>query len=333
VDSERRAKLKANHSVTHLAHEALRRVLGDHVTQKGSLVAADSMRFDFAHQKALSEEEIAAVENMVNAQIRVNANVSTRQMTPEAAIEEGAMALFGEKYGDEVRVVSMGAGDQSTKSGVYSTELCGGTHVSRTGDIGFFKIANESAVAAGVRRIECLTGQAAMDYVNAHDAKLGEMAAVLKTKPLEVADRVYGLIEERKKLEKEVAELRQKLAVSGGGSSQKSDVKEINGVKFSGRVLDGLPAKELKPLVDAMKKDLGSGVIAAISVQDGKGSVVVGVTEDLTGNHSAIDLVRVASAAMGGKGGGGRPDMAQAGGPDGTAAQKAIDAIEASLSA
>ncbi|WP_420549430.1 alanine--tRNA ligase [Curvivirga sp.] len=331
VDGDRRTKLKANHSVTHLAHEALRRVLGDHVTQKGSLVAAEGMRFDFAHQKAMTAEEISEVENIVNRQIRENSSVATRQMTPDAAIEEGAMALFGEKYGEEVRVVSMGSSDAETKSGVYSTELCGGTHVERTGDIGFFKISNETAVAAGVRRIECLTGQAAMDYVNSHDAKLGEMAAVLKAKPLDVADRVYNLIEERKKLEKEVADLRQKLAVSGGGSSNKQEAKEVNGVNYLGRVLSDIPAKELKPLVDAMKKEIKSGVIAAVSVSDGKGSIVVGVTDDLTDKFSAVDLVRLGSAAMGGKGGGGRPDMAQAGGPDGHAADAAVSAIEAGL--
>ncbi|MTI11253.1 alanine--tRNA ligase [Curvivirga aplysinae] len=331
VDGDRRTKLKANHSVTHLAHEALRRVLGDHVTQKGSLVAAEGMRFDFAHQKAMTAEEISEVENIVNRQIRENSSVATRQMTPDAAIEEGAMALFGEKYGEEVRVVSMGSSDTETKSGVYSTELCGGTHVERTGDIGFFKISNETAVAAGVRRIECLTGQAAMDYVNSHDAKLGEMAAVLKAKPLDVADRVYNLIEERKKLEKEVADLRQKLAVSGGGSSNKQEAKDVNGVNYLGRVLSDIPAKELKPLVDAMKKEIKSGVIAAVSVSEGKGSIVVGVTDDLTEKFSAVDLVRLGSAAMGGKGGGGRPDMAQAGGPDGNAADAAVSAIEAGL--
>ncbi len=331
VDATRRAKLKGNHSVTHLAHEALRRVLGDHVTQKGSLVASENMRFDFAHQKAMSDAEISEVEAIVNAQIRANSPVATRQMTPEAAIEEGAMALFGEKYGEEVRVVSMGSSDKMTNSGVYSTELCGGTHVNRTGDIGYFKITSESAVAAGVRRIECMTGQAAMDYVNAHDAKLSEMAAVLKTKPVDVPERLYNLIDERKKLEREVSDLRRKLAASGGGGAAKPDLKEVNGANFTTRLLEDIPAKELKPLVDAIKKEIGSGVVAVVAVSEGKGSIVVGVTDDLTDRFSSVDFVRVASAAMGGKGGGGRPDMAQAGGPDGDKGQAALDAIEAAM--
>ena len=332
IDRERRAKLRANHSVTHLAHEALRRVLGDHVTQKGSLVAADSMRFDFAHPKAMSEEEISTVEKLVNAQIRANADVKTHLMTPDAAIDAGAMALFGEKYGDEVRVVSMGATDSTTKSGVYSTELCGGTHVRRTGDIGFFKIVSEGAVAAGVRRVECLTGQAAIDYANERDRVLQETAAVLKAAPLSVPERVSALVEERKKLEREVSDLRRKLAASGGaGAAAAPAAKEVNGIKFASRLLEDVPAKELKPLADALKKEVGSGVVAVVSNSDGKASLVVGVTDDLVDRFSAVDLVRAGSAAMGGKGGGGRPDMAQAGGPDGAAGGKAIEAIEASL--
>ncbi|MDJ0685669.1 MAG: alanine--tRNA ligase [Alphaproteobacteria bacterium] len=330
VDHTRRSKLRANHSVTHLVHEALRRVLGDHVTQKGSLVAPESMRFDFAHPKAMSGDEIVAVERIVNDQVRGNAPVTTRLMTPDAAVEAGALALFGEKYGEEVRVVSMGLPESDTR--VYSTELCGGTHVSRTGDIGSFRITSESAVAAGVRRIECMTGEAVLDFARSQEQALGAVAASLKTAAADAPGRVSALIEERRKLEREVSELRRKLA-AGGGAGAEPAAREVAGVKFASRVLQDVPAKELKPLADQLKSQVGSGVVAVVSVNDGKASLVVGVTDDLATAHSAVDLVRAGSAAIGGKGGGGRPDMAQAGGPDGAAAAQAITAIETALGA
>ncbi len=330
VDAERRGKLRANHSVTHLAHEALRRVLGDHVTQKGSQVGADSMRFDFAHPKAMDADEIDRVERLVNAQIRFNSGVDTRLMTPDEAVKAGALALFGEKYGEEVRVVSMGALEDEITGHVYSTELCGGTHVRRTGDIALFKIVSEGAVAAGVRRVECLTGQAALDHLAGQDALVKEAAAMLKIGAAELPARVAALAEERKKLEREVSELTRKLA-AGGGSSSGADAKDVAGIKFASRVLDGVAAKELKPLADQMKSQLGSGIVALVAVNDGKASLVVGVTEDLTERFDAVTLVRAGSEAIGGKGGGGRPDMAQAGGPDGSAAAKAVEAIEGAL--
>ena len=331
VDGQRRSKLRANHSVTHLAHEALRQVLGDHVTQKGSQVKADAMRFDFAHPKGLSLEEIDQVERLVNAQIRMNAPVTTRLMTPDEAIKAGALALFGEKYGEEVRVVSMGAPKGDASGHVYSTELCGGTHVRRTGDIALFKIISESAVASGVRRIECLTGQAALDYLATQEARVKTIAAQMKVSPADVTDRIVSLMEERKRLEREVSDLTRKLAAGGGGSGAPQEAKEIAGIKFASRVLDGVSPKELKPLADQLKTQLGSGIVAVIAVNDGKASLVVGVTDDLTQRFDAVSLVRAGAEAMGGKGGGGRPDMAQAGGPDGAAAATAVAAIEAAL--
>ncbi len=331
VDGERRNKLRSNHSVTHLAHEALRRVLGDHVTQKGSQVGADSMRFDFAHPKAMSLEEIEQVERIVNAQIRQNEGVTTRLMTPDEAIEAGALALFGEKYGDEVRVVSMGGYEADKAGHIYSTELCGGTHVRRTGDIGLFHIVSENAVASGVRRIECLTGQAAFDYLAAQERALRDAAARLRVPPMEVAAQAEALLDQRKKLEREVSDLTRKLAAGGSGSA--SETSEIAGIKFASRILDGVNPKELKPLADQLKSQLGSGVVTVIAVNDGKASLVVAVTGDLTERFDAVELVRVGSQAIGGKGGGGRSDMAQAGGPDGAAAAKAVEAIEGALAA
>ncbi len=331
VDHGRRSALRQHHSATHLMHEALRRFLGDHVAQKGSMVASDRLRFDFSHTKPMTREEIADVERMVNERVLDNSEVTTRLMTPDEAIEEGAMALFGEKYGDEVRVVSMGGQDSDKEAGrFFSTELCGGTHVSRTGDIGLVKLVREEGLAAGVRRVEAVAGQAALDAFNRDSALLGEMSYSLKVTPAELPDRVSSLLEERKKLEREVANLRKKLA-TGGGSGSGVEVKEINGIKFSGKVLEDVPAKDLKSMADEIKKQIGSGVVALISVSEGKASVVVGVTEDQTANHSAVDLVRVASAALGGKGGGGRPDMAQAGGPDGSKSDEALAALKASL--
>jgi len=332
VDDTRRAALRAHHSATHLLHEALRRRLGEHVTQKGSLVAPDRLRFDISHPKPLSDEDIRTVEAKVNERIRVNAPVVTRFMTPDEAIEAGALALFGEKYGDEVRVVSMGGEDATRDGKFFSTELCGGTHVRRTGDIGFFKIVGETALAAGVRRIEAVCGAAALDYVERQEAVLHEAATVLKTGPSQLPERISGLLDERKRLEREVAELRRKLATGGGAGAAPVQAREIAGIRFAPRVVQDLPAKELKPLADELKKQLGSGVVALIGVSDGKASLVVGVTPDLTDRVNAVDLVRAGSVVLGGKGGGGRPDMAQAGGPDTGAADQALAAIEAKIS-
>ena len=324
VSHGRRTRIRANHSVTHLAHEALRRVLGDHVTQKGSLVAEARMRFDFSHPKALEPAEVAAIESDVNARVRANGEVVTRLMTPDEAVEQGALALFGEKYGEEVRVVSMGLDDERP---FYSTELCGGTHVRRTGDIGLFKIVGEAAVAAGVRRIEVLTGAAAEEFVRAEEAALTDAASVLKVAPDKVAARIQALLDERKSLERELTDTRKAMA-TGGGAATGPAAKEIGGFQYAARVLDGVPPKDLKPMADELKKQIGSGVVALVTAADGKASIVVGVTDDLTDRVSAVDLVKVGSAALGGKGGGGRPDMAQAGGPDGSAADAALTAIE-----
>ena len=333
VDGERRSALRAHHSATHLLHEALRVQLGDHVAQKGSLVAAERLRFDISHPKAMTTDELSTVENQVNIQVRGNSEVSTRLMTPEEAIKAGAMALFGEKYGDEVRVVSMGYSGGSTEGNqAYSTELCGGTHARRTGDIGLFRIISESAVAAGVRRIEAVTGAAAQSYIAEEAKALSDAAAVLKVSPADVPGRIESLMDERRKLEKEVTELRRQLATGGSGGSA-SDVKEIAGTKFLGKILDNVPAKDLKSLADDFKGQVGSGVVALISVNDGKASLVIGVTDDLVDNFSAVDLVKAGSEAVGGKGGGGRPDMAQAGGPDGGKADAALAAIEDAISA
>ncbi|MBT6387506.1 MAG: alanine--tRNA ligase, partial [Alphaproteobacteria bacterium] len=326
VDGERRDRIRANHSVTHLLHEALRRQLGDHVTQKGSLVSADRLRFDISHPKPVSAEEIAAAEAEVNARIRENSSVGTVLMSPEEAVEAGAMALFGEKYGDEVRVVSMGGDDDAR----FSVELCGGTHVNRTGDIGYFKIVSESAVAAGVRRIEALTGAAAIENANSYERMMRETAATLKAAPAEVAARVAALSEERKKLEKELIDVRRQMAMGGGGGAQGPQIKDINGVAFAGRVLEGVPAKDLKGMIDELKGQQ-SGVYVMVSVNDGKAAIVVGVNEDLLERFSAVDLVKIGVEKLGGKGGGGRPDMAQGGGPDGSAADDAVAAIEAAL--
>jgi alanyl-tRNA synthetase len=329
IDAPRRAALRANHSVTHLTHQALRNRLGEHVTQKGSMVAAERMRFDFSHPRPLSPEDIQAIEAEVNERVRRNADVSTHLMTPEKAVESGALALFGEKYGDEVRVVSMGG--TSEKGRDYSVELCGGTHVRRTGDIGLFKIVAESAVASGVRRIEALTGAAAEAHVAQEEKLLREAATALRATPAELPARVVSLVEERRRLERELAEMRRQLATRGSGPAEAQAAKEVGGVKFVGRVVDEVPARELKPLVDDLKKEVGSGVVAVVSRDGGKASIVVGVTEDLSGRVSAVDLVRAAAAAVGGKGGGGRPDMAQAGGPDAALAPAALSAIEAAI--
>ena len=326
-DRERRAGLQAHHSATHLLHAALRHRLGDHITQKGSLVAADRLRFDISHPKPLTAEEITAVEALVNRTIRSNTGVDTHLMDPEAAMAAGAMALFGEKYGDEVRVVAMGVVGEGGRT--VSTELCGGTHVTRTGDIGLFKIIGETALAAGVRRIEALTGAAAEAYVLDEEQALKTAAQLLNTAPAEIPTRVAMLLDERKRLEKELSEVRRAMATGGGNGA--AAVRDVGGIRFSPRLLDGVPARELKSLADDLKKQMGSGVVALVATAEGKASVVVGVTDDLTGQISAVDLVRVGSAAVGGKGGGGRPDMAQAGGPDAAQAQAALDAIEQAL--
>lgn len=329
VDHDRRCNLRGNHSATHLLHEALRRRLGGHISQKGSLVAPDRFRFDISHPKGLSDDEIADVELGVNRQIAVNEPVVTRLMTPDEAVEAGALALFGEKYGDEVRVVSMGAKDGH---GYFSTELCGGTHVHRTGDIGVFKIISEAAVGSGVRRIEGVTGAGARDYFAATEKALHAAAAELKSQPADVPARVKALVEERKKLERELADARKKIAMGGsGGASSGSESRDVNGVTFAARLLDDVPARELKSVVDDIKTQIGSGVVAVVSNTDGKASLVVGVTADLTDTFDAVALVRAGSEAVGGKGGGGRPDMAQAGGPDGAQGQAALNAIEGML--
>ncbi len=325
VNHQRRSRLRDNHSATHLLHEALRRKLGDHVTQKGSLVAPDKLRFDIAHPKPISLDEISDVEDQVNDEIRANSIVTTLLMTPDEAIEAGAMALFGEKYGDEVRVVSMGND--------YSTELCGGTHVERTGNIGLIKILSESAVAAGVRRIEALTGKVALDYLESQDEALLKVANILKTKPGEVTSRVQSLVDERKKMERELVDLRKKLASVGGDVKNTAPAtKDICGIPFASRLITDMPAKDLKGLADEVKGQIGSGVVALISVTDTKVSLVVAVSEDLSNKVNAVDLVCAGSAAVGGKGGGGRPDMAQAGGPDVAKAGAALKAIEEALS-
>jgi len=328
VDTERRDRVRANHSATHLLHAALRRHLGTHVTQKGSLVAPDYFRFDFSHPKALTREEIEAVEAEVNAQIRSNEPVTTRLMTPDEATSAGAMALFGEKYGDEVRVLSMGRFSDSD----YSVELCGGTHVRALGDIQLLKIVGESAVSAGVRRIEALTGEAARRWLVDRDARLREAAATLKSSPDEVPARIASLVEERKRLERELADAKKALAMGGGAArSEVPAPQEVNGHRFLGQVVEGLDPKGLRAAVDDMKKQLGSGIGALVAVNDGRASVAVGVTDDLSGQLSAVDLVKVAVAALGGQGGGGRPDMAQGGGPDASKAQQAIDAVKDAL--
>src|SRR4029079_15258040 len=328
VDSERRDKVRANHSATHLLHAALRRHLGTHVTQKGSLVAPDYFRFDFSHPKALTREEIEQVEADVNAQIRGNEAVTTRLMTPDEAIEAGAMALFGEKYGDEVRVLSMGR----TPEADYSVELCGGTHVRALGDIQLLKIISESAVSSGVRRIEALTGEAARKWLSDREAKLREAAAALKAAPDEVPARVASLVKERRRLERELADAKKQLAMGGAGAKSEGPAPEdVNGHKFLGQIVESFDPKGLRAAVDDMKKRLGSGICALVAVNEGRASVAVGVTDDLAGEISAVDLVKAAVATLGGQGGGGRPDLAQGGGPDGSKAREALDAVKDAL--
>ena len=333
VDHQRRSGNRMHHSATHLLHEALRRVLGSHVAQKGSLVEPGRLRFDFSHTKGMSAEELLQTETIANAIILQNDAVSTRLMSVDAAIAEGAMALFGEKYGDEVRVVSMGRNSADHERPIYSLELCGGTHVARTGDIGLVKIVAESGSSAGVRRMEALAGDAARNYLVQQDQRVQAAASVLKVAPHELVARVEVLVEERRKMERELTEARKALAMGGGTVSGGGDITEVNGVKFIGRVLKGVAPQDLKALADDGKKTLGSGIVALVAVSDdGKGAVVVAVTDDLTKRFNAVDLVKVGSIAMGGKGGGGRADMAQAGGPDGVKADEAIIAVKTAIS-
>ncbi|MHA6333273.1 alanine--tRNA ligase [Qipengyuania sp. CAU 1752] len=329
VDAERRDRIRANHSATHLAHAALRNRLGGHVTQKGSLVAEDRLRFDFSHPKPLDPEDIAAIEAEVNAEIRFNEAVSTRLMSPDDAVEAGALALFGEKYGEEVRVLSMGRSSNDGKT--YSVELCGGTHVRATGDIQLFRIISESAVSSGVRRIEALTGDAARQWLVRREEALKTAASALRTQPEEVAERVSALLDERKALERELAETKKQLALGGGHASTGPQDETIGGVTFSGQVIEGLNPKDLRGLLDEAKQRIGSGVAAICAVNDGKAAFAAAVTDDMTDRIDAVQLVRVAVEALGGKGGGGRPDMAQGGGPDGGKAEDALDAVRAKL--
>ena len=328
VDDDRRRLLRSNHSATHLMHEALREVLGDHVMQKGSMVAPDRLRFDFSHTAAVAADELLAVEGIVNHRIHGNSEVITRQMTPDAAVNEGALALFGEKYGDEVRVVSMGGPGEAGGRSAWSVELCGGTHVNRTGDIGLFKVVGESAVAGGVRRIEAVTSVGAISWVNARLAVLEQASAAMKCPPDALAERVEGLVAERRKADQMISELRKNLAEGGSGSG---DSETVGDITLEKRVLDDTPPKDLKALAEAILKGSEKTVVAVISRIEGKASMVVAVSPDLTGTVSAVDLVRVGAEVLGGKGGGGRPDMAQAGGPDGGSADAAMKAVARSI--
>jgi len=329
VDKERRRATRANHSATHLLHAALKRVLGNHVSQKGSLVNAERLRFDFSHPKPVSAEELERIEAQVNAVIRQNSDTTTRLMATDQAIAAGAEALFGEKYGDEVRVLSMGAdlaGDRA-----YSVELCGGTHVHRLGDIGLLTILSESAVAAGVRRIEALTSEHARRYLSGQAEIARETASAIKTPIGELSARVAQLAEERRKLERELAEAKKQLALAGPAKSGGDGIETIAGLKAVLRLVEGVSPKDLKSLADGAKSQVGSGVVVFVAAADGKASIVAGVTDDLTSRINAVDLVKAAAEALGGKGGGGRPDMAQAGGPDNGNPSVALDAIRKKL--
>ncbi|EBA17900.1 alanyl-tRNA synthetase [Roseobacter sp. SK209-2-6] len=332
VDHKRRSQIRANHSATHLLHEALRNALGEHVAQKGSLNADDRLRFDFSHNKAMSAGELVKVGAEVNDFIRQNTEVTTRIMTPDDARDLGAQALFGEKYGEEVRVVSMGKAEtgKGHDGQTYSIELCGGTHVKQTGDIGTFVILGDSASSAGVRRIEALTGAAAYAYLEREASRMAEIAGALKAQPAEVMDRLKAMMDERKALQNEISNLKQQVAM-GGGAAGGSEAKEIGGKKFLAQALQGVSGKDLRGLIDAHKQNIGSGVILLIAEDDGKVAVAAGVTEDLTSDISAVDVLKAAVPAVGGKGGGGRPDMAQGGGKDFAGAEEAIRAAEALL--
>jgi alanyl-tRNA synthetase len=334
VDHERRADIRRNHSATHLLHEALRQVLGDHVAQKGSLVAPDRLRFDFSHPKPLAPAEIERIEDIANEIVLQNAPVTTRLMAVDDAIASGARALFGEKYGEEVRVVAMGEAGAGANALGWSVELCGGTHVRRTGDIGLISVVGEGAVAAGVRRIEALTGRGARKHANALIGLAKTAAAEIRAPLEEVPARLAQILDERKKLERDLAEAKKKLAMGGGAARGDGGVRTVGDIRLLARAVEGIDLKDLRSLADEGKKQVGSGVVAIVGVTDeGKAGIVVGVTADLTARFSAVDLVRMGAEALGGKGGGGRPDMAQAGGPDGSKASAALAAIEAAVGA
>ncbi|MBE6450755.1 MAG: alanine--tRNA ligase [Alphaproteobacteria bacterium] len=322
VDEKTRNQTRANHSVTHLVHKALRTILGDHIAQKGSLVGPDRMRFDVSHHKQITADEILQVENMVNESIRKNMQVNTVIMSKDDAVESGAMALFGEKYADEVRVVQMQNGDE-----IYSSELCGGTHVTNTGNIGYFNIVSESAVGAGVRRIECVTGFGAEKFVQSIEDKLHDVCNLLKTNVNDLEARIANLLEEKKKLEADIFNLK-KSFVSHKSADNQDKIGTVNGIKFVSKIVNGVHPKELKAFIDEINQTIGSGVVVLASDKDDKASIVVGVTPDLTEKYSAVDLVRAASEVVGGKGGGGRPDMAQAGGPDASKLEQALEAVK-----
>ena len=329
MDAARRESLRAHHSATHLLHEALREVLGAHVAQKGSLVSPERLRFDFSHPQAMHENELQQVEAIVNSRIRANSEVATRIMTPDEATAEGALALFGEKYGDEVRVVSMGgAAAKGQEKAAWSVELCGGTHVQQTGDIALLKIVSESAVAGGVRRIEATAHESGLHWLAGRNNMLAFIADQLKTSSEQVSERVSQLLEDRKRMEKEITSLRQKLATGGGAESQ---AETIGNISFIGKVLGDTPPRDLKPMADNFRQGASSSVICLVSDFEGKASIVVSVSDDLTANYDAVVLVKVAAQAVGGSGGGGRADMAQAGGPDGDKAEAAILAVRGAL--
>jgi alanyl-tRNA synthetase len=339
VDGERRRRLRANHSVTHLLHQALRRRLGEHVTQKGSLVAPDRLRFDFSHPRPVGHDDLVAIEADINDRIRTNSPVRTRLLSPEQAVAEGALALFGEKYGEEVRVVAMG--DAEGDEQPYSVELCGGTHVRRTGDIGLFKAIGESSVASGVRRIEALTGAAAETYLADEEALLRQAAGALRTSPAELPARLARLADDYRRIERELAEARRALAMAsqpaaasrGNGETAAPAATRIGDVAFDGRVIDDVPGRELRALADDLKRRIGSGVVAVVARADGKAAIVVGVTDDLTKRLDAVALVRAGAEILGGKGGGGRADMAQAGGPEAAQAEAALAAVRQAIAA
>jgi alanyl-tRNA synthetase len=328
IDGGRRVRLRANHSATHLLHQALRLRLGGHVTQKGSLVAPDRLRFDFSHPRPLTAADIRAVEAEVNAQIRENAAPRTRLLSPDRAVGEGALALFGEKYGDEVRVVAMG---RQGSDGPFSVELCGGTHVRRTGDIGLFKIVSETAIASGVRRIEALTGAAAEGHLAEEVQILHQAAAALRTSPAELPARIAGLVDERRRLDRELAEARRALA--GARPAIEAGPKRIGAIAFDGRVIDGVPGRELRALADDLKRHIGSGIVTVVSRAEGKAALVVAVTSDLTDRFDAVALARLGAQVLGGTGGGGRAEMAQAGGPLAGQAAAALAAVEGAVAA
>ncbi|MDP9102473.1 MAG: alanine--tRNA ligase, partial [Pseudomonadota bacterium] len=324
IDSERRLATRANHSAAHLVHKALSNVLGPHVAQKGQMVDAERMRFDFSHGGPLTTDELDRIEAEVNAVIRQNVPAETKLMAPQQAIEAGAIALFGEKYGDEVRVLTLGRALDGR--GPYSVELCGGTHVARTGDIALFRIVSETGVAAGVRRVEALTGEAARRYMLEQSGVAQALAGQFKVPVLDVTARVEGLTNDKKRLEREVADLKRKLALGGGSGGAAAEAEVVNGIRFMGRVLDGVDGKGLRPVIEDFRKQ--ADVVVIVGVNEGKAAVAIA---SASAAHSASDLIKVAVAAMGGQGGGGKADFAQGGAPDGSKAQAGVDAVKAAL--